>query len=655
MTTTSNEIISIPPEPSTDPAQQKKSVCDFKLTKKIGEGTFGTVRLGVNVQTGEEVAVKILEKVKILQLEDKTRVEREIKILKCLRHSNIVHLYSVIQTDKSIYLIMEYVHGKELFDYIIENGKLSELEACKFYQQIISGVEYLHKLKIVHRDLKPENLLLDSKTKDLKIVDFGLSNLYNTSKNYMLKSACGSPCYAAPEMLNGKEYKAPPIDIWSSGIILYAMLCGYLPFEDDDNEELYKKICNGKFTIPAFVSDPAKDLIKKILTTDPNHRIGIYQIKNHPWFNLLNPALNINEGLLINQVVIPLDESVITEMIKKFGFTDKEEIRSSILSNRHNDIATIYYLIMRRKVREGKKSIADLRSNLFLKYVRSQENLFANYNFDFDKVIESRKQGVKLEKEKKNQKRRDVKSVDSSSTVPSEKVSPKKRLQRKKANTTSPIEERGNKNLVQVKTESSIRKNNIETFKNFLPKQNTFMKKGIFINTTNHSKERNPVSKHNTKTKFISPSNVHTAALSLNIEDDEKKIEQKQQEFQNSHYKTNTSPNFTSATLKGVTINIPEKSKKEVFLPCDLSCLSFKSKKELKESVISALEKMKIKYRSPQGRILIENFKENFKMEIKIAEVNDFSTGYVLKFKRILGNLISYSILSRKILKRVEL
>ena len=163
-----SEIISIPPEVSNAPSLLNKSVCDFKLTKKIGEGTFGTVRLGVNIQTGEEVAIKILEKVKILQLEDKTRVEREIKILKCLRHANIVHLYSVLQTDKSIYLIMEYIHGKELFDYIIENGKLNELEACKFYQQIISGIEYLQKLKIVHRDLKPENLLLDTKTKDIK-------------------------------------------------------------------------------------------------------------------------------------------------------------------------------------------------------------------------------------------------------------------------------------------------------------------------------------------------------------------------------------------------------------------------------------------------------------------------------------------------------
>ena len=643
-----SEIISIPPEVSNAPSLLNKSVCDFKLTKKIGEGTFGTVRLGVNIQTGEEVAIKILEKVKILQLEDKTRVEREIKILKCLRHANIVHLYSVLQTDKSIYLIMEYIHGKELFDYIIENGKLNELEACKFYQQIISGIEYLQKLKIVHRDLKPENLLLDTKTKDLKIVDFGLSNIYGTSKNYMLKSACGSPCYAAPEMLNGKEYKAPPIDIWSSGIILYAMLCGYLPFEDENNEELYKKICNGKFSIPSFISEPARDLIKKILTTEPNHRIGIYQIKNHPWFNLLNPNLNINEGLLINQMVIPLDEGVISDMINKYGFMDKEKIRACILSNRHNDIATIYYLLLRKKTRQGKKSVADLKSNIFLQYIKSRDNLFENYGFDFDKVIECRKEGIVKEREKKTIKknRRDIRSCDSVSTNPSEKISPNNQITRKKANTTSPIEKR-NKQIVALKSNSNFRKNtnNIGTLKGFKQVKH----KAIFINTKKLNgikplRNNSNASKH----KIVSPITRHTITLSLN-ENESKQAGKKQKEF--CKLKTSTSPNVEN-NLSSALTSIMEKSSPHI-KPYDLSCISFKTKRQIKESILLALEKLKIKSRSPKGKIVIETFKENFKMEISIVELNQ--NGYYLKFKRILGNLMTYSTLSRRILKRVEL
>ena len=645
-----SEIISIPSEVSNDPSLNNKSICDFKLTKKIGEGTFGTVRLGVNIQTGEEVAIKILEKVKILQLEDKTRVEREIKILKCLRHANIVQLYSVLQTDKSIYLIMEYIHGKELFDYIIENGKLNELEACKFYQQIISGIEYLQKLKIVHRDLKPENLLLDTKTKDLKIVDFGLSNIYGASKNYMLKSACGSPCYAAPEMLNGKEYKAPPIDIWSSGIILYAMLCGYLPFEDENNEELYKKICNGKFSIPPFISEPARDLIKKILTTEPNHRIGIYQIKNHPWFNLLNPTLNINEGLLINQMVIPLDEGVISDMVKYYGFKDKGEIRASILSNRHNDIATIYYLLLRKKTRQGKKSVADLKSHLFLKYIRSNDNLFENYGYDFDKVIECRKEGIVKEKEKIliKKKRRDIKSCDSVSTNPSEKISPNNQITRKKANTTSPIEKR-NKQNIPLKSKTNFRKNtnNIGILKGNFSK--SVKHKEIFINTKNlniikPSKDNSQISKH----KMFSPITKHSIKLSLN-EEDIKQVTKKQKEL--CYLKTSTSPNVANHPTLALS-SIKEKTSSHI-KPYDLSCISFRTKKQIKESILLALEKLKIKSRTPQGKIVIETFKDNFKMEIKIVELNQ--NGYYLKFKRILGNIMTFSTLSRRILKKVEL
>ena len=606
-TSTSNEIqtITIPPESSS---KETKSHCSFTLTKKLGEGTFGTVRLGINVETGEQVAVKILEKVKILQLEDKTRVENEIKILKCLRHANIVHLYSVVQTDTAIYLIMEYIHGKELFDYIIENRKLDELEACKFFQQIISGVEYLHKLKVVHRDLKPENLLLDTKTKDLKIVDFGLSNLYKNTKNQMLKSACGSPSYAAPEMLNGKEYKAPPVDIWSSGVILYAMLCGYLPFEDDDNEELYKKICSGKFTIPAFVSDPAKDLIKKILVTDPSHRIGIYQIKNHPWFNLLNPTLNINEGLLINQIVIPLDENVINEMMKKFGFENKEEIRASVLSNRHNDIATIYYLIMRRRMREGKKSIADLKSNLFLKYIRDKANLFERYNFDFDKVINDRKDGVKKDTEKKKE------SSNANTTLPSTAQTDKQSKQsRKQSHTTSPFADKLSKTHFNLKTES----NNIKPLKQILTKVSTIKPKLIYINTSNKG--------------YKSPISLHKQSLSLNV-------------VPTLQNKTETSPSLP------IILKTSEPN------PIDLSCLSFKPKSQIKENIINALDSMRIKFRAPSGRIIIENFKENnFKMEIKIVEVNDIENCHSIKFRRILGNMDTYTHISRRILKRLVL
>lgn len=217
-------------------------------------------------------------------------------------HHNIIKIYSVIETPTTIFLIMEYASGGELFDHIVLKKRLTEPEACRFFQQIISGLEYLHKLGTVHRDLKPENLLLDHK-KDIKIVDFGLSNTY--SEGELLKTPCGSPCYAAPEMIAGKQYSGMLVDVWSSGIILYAMVCGFLPFDDQNNDILYKKITEGKYTIPNFVSDSVKDLIKRILNNDPNKRFNIEQIKNHPWFHINNPPI-INEGLFIKLHTIPV-------------------------------------------------------------------------------------------------------------------------------------------------------------------------------------------------------------------------------------------------------------------------------------------------------------------------------------------------------------
>ena len=176
---------------------------------------------------------------------------------------------------------MEYASGGELFDYIVANTRLKEEEACKYFQQIISGVEYIHQLNIVHRDLKPENLLLDHK-KNIKIVDFGLSNTYGFGE--LLKTACGSPCYAAPEMIAGKKYLGANVDIWSCGIIMFALICGFLPFEDPDTSKLYKKILSGEFKIPSFVSKEAADLLQKILNTDPEKRYKIEDIRAHPWF-----------------------------------------------------------------------------------------------------------------------------------------------------------------------------------------------------------------------------------------------------------------------------------------------------------------------------------------------------------------------------------
>ena len=372
-------------KPEQTPLSKVKNIAQFSMGEKLGEGTFGVVRIATHILTGERVAVKVLDRARIREQADKTRIEREIEILKKLHHSNIIHLYSVINTNYTLYLVQEYASGKELFEYIISKKKLSDNEACKYFQQIISGVEYIHKLQIAHRDLKPENMLLTS-SKDIKIVDFGLSNTYK--KGGLLSTACGSPCYAAPEMLSGKQYRGITVDIWSCGVILFVMLCGYLPFEDNNNESLYKKIIGGKYTIPNFVSKSGKDLLKKILETNPRKRITVPEIKKHPWFNIIDSSKNVHNGIDTKVNVIPIDEEIVSKM-ESYEY-NKEEVRANVLMNEHNHITTTYYLLLKKKTRKKVPSVSDLKSEEFEKFYENPENLMSNYSNDITQVIKMR-------------------------------------------------------------------------------------------------------------------------------------------------------------------------------------------------------------------------------------------------------------------------
>ncbi|CAE8616771.1 unnamed protein product, partial [Polarella glacialis] len=198
-----------------------------------------------------------------------------------------VQLYEIIETRRQLYLIMEYASGGELFDYIVAKGKVPEPEACRFFHQIIAGLEKVHAMNIVHRDLKPENLLLDEH-KNIKIVDFGLSNIYRDGE--LLKTACGSPCYAAPEMIAGHSYVPHLTDLWSCGVILFALVCGYLPFEDQNTAALYKKILVAEYRAPKFISEAARDLIARLLTTEPSQRYTVPDVRAHPWYRQIAEA-----------------------------------------------------------------------------------------------------------------------------------------------------------------------------------------------------------------------------------------------------------------------------------------------------------------------------------------------------------------------------
>ncbi|KAF4669317.1 hypothetical protein FOL47_002621, partial [Perkinsus chesapeaki] len=336
----------------------------------------------------EKVAIKILEKDKILTPGDIERVTRELRILRSLRRSpHVVQLFEIMETPREIFMVMEYASGGELFDYIVDKGRICESEACKFLRQIVCGVRHIHRNNVVHRDLKPENLLLD-KDNNIRIADFGLSNFFLPGQP--LRTACGSPCYAPPEMVAGLPYNPIKCDVWSVGIILYAMICGHLPFEDQNTGRLYKKILNGSFEVPSRnrTSPEVRQLIFRMLTSNPNERPSFETLlKTDPFLRgqFASPIVDPASSKLLLPPGTPadhcgvrgcrlceyarqhsdyytgqFDEEVLAEL-GTLGFPPNDVIQN-LINGRKNHATTAYHLLCSKRFREGPPHLYALSS-----------------------------------------------------------------------------------------------------------------------------------------------------------------------------------------------------------------------------------------------------------------------------------------------------
>ncbi|KAK8794641.1 hypothetical protein WA158_001622 [Blastocystis sp. Blastoise] len=261
-----------------------KRIGKYELYENLGEGALGKVKLAKNVETGEKVAIKILNKEKIKKQNLGEQTRKEIAIMKSIHHPNVVNLIETLASNSKIFIVLEYIPNGELFEYISSNGKLEETRARVLFHQLVDGVDYIHSLGICHRDLKPENLLFD-KDNNLRISDFGLSAVTKEAEGeILLHTTCGSPNYVAPEVLTEGGYIGVKADIWSMGVILYVMLVGVLPFDEPALSTLFRKIQHAEYTIPNFVSAGARDLIHNILDPNPKTRYSIWNIRNHPWY-----------------------------------------------------------------------------------------------------------------------------------------------------------------------------------------------------------------------------------------------------------------------------------------------------------------------------------------------------------------------------------
>ncbi|KAM4542288.1 MAP/microtubule affinity-regulating kinase 3a isoform 28-T31 [Odontesthes bonariensis] len=350
---------------STDEAQQPH-VGNYRLLKTIGKGNFAKVKLARHIPTGREVAIKIIDKTQ-LNPNSLQKLFREVRIMKILNHPNIVKLFEVIETERTLYLVMEYASGGEVFDYLVAHGRMKEKEARAKFRQIVSAVQYCHQKHIVHRDLKAENLLLDADM-NIKIADFGFSNEFTMGNK--LDTFCGSPPYAAPELFQGKKYDGPEVDVWSLGVILYTLVSGSLPFDGQNLKELRERVLRGKYRIPFYMSTDCENLLKRFLVLNPAKRGTLEQIMKDRW---INAGFEEDELKPYTEPELDITDQKRIDVMVGMGY-NLDDIQESLAKMKYDEI-TATYLLLGRKASELEPSESASSSNLSLAKPRPSSEL----------------------------------------------------------------------------------------------------------------------------------------------------------------------------------------------------------------------------------------------------------------------------------------
>ncbi|XP_029109728.1 serine/threonine-protein kinase BRSK1-like isoform X6 [Scleropages formosus] len=338
-------------EPSGSPSAQY--VGPFRLEKTLGKGQTGLVKLGVHCVTGQKVAIKMVNREKLSE-SVLMKVEREIAILKLIEHPHVLKLYDVYENNRHLYLVLEHVSGGELFDYLVKKGRLTPKEARKFFRQIISALDFCHSHAICHRDLKPENLLLDEKN-NIRIADFGMASLQVGDR--LLETSCGSPHYACPEVIRGEKYDGRRADVWSCGVILFALLVGALPFDHDNLRQLLEKVKSGVFHMPHFIPPDCQALLRGMIEVNPDKRLTLEAIQKHPWYlggrNEPCPEQPPPRRVSLKRILslTELDPDVLDSMYSLGCFRDRVKLARDLQREEDNQEKMIYYLLLDRKER----------------------------------------------------------------------------------------------------------------------------------------------------------------------------------------------------------------------------------------------------------------------------------------------------------------
>jgi len=579
--------------------ESNNSIDNYQLGKTIGKGNFAKVKVALHVISGAEVAVKIIDKNNMTDV-SLAKLMREVKIMKILKHPNIVELYEVIETEDTLYLIMEYASGGEVFDFLVEHGRMKEKVARQKFRHILSAVEYCHSNGIVHRDLKAENLLLDHNM-NVKIADFGFSNNY--SEGEKLDTFCGSPPYAAPELFQGKKYDGPEVDVWSLGVILYTLVSGSLPFDGSNLKELRERVLRGKYRIPFYMSAECEQLLRKFLVLVPSRRTSLRQVLDAEWINLESEHLmpHVNPDITSQG----FNTNVLAEMMK-IGFV-RESVEKAITDKMFDHQHASYMLLQ-------KVGSYDL-----------QESSVDDEDLDVDHVHRPNSVAGHESESNKSQSRGPILDLTTGRTSVPTMPSHQSSKQFQELSRDKPI-------LTRRATEGITPKN--------VTSARTNMNSSVRKSTT--GTEAAPVQQLNEMS--LRP---RTDKSPTDPNGDLPMMQKKNSFMRRRFSRSNVQPNATP-------IQIGNAQPRVLRFTFSRTNTSSKPPKDLLSDIMAVLEKNKVQYQQQEPFVLVCAFGEELRFEIEVCKLPRLSM-HGLKHKRIAGESLGYKNICTKILNELNM
>ena len=359
-----------------------KNIGPYEIIDLLKEGSTSKIYLAKSKYTNEHVAIKVLNKTPLNNnLDELLLMTKQIETLKILKHRNILTLYEIYESPKYIYLVTEYLPGKDLIEKLIRQKRFNEEEALRIFFQLLDALTYMHKMNICHRNIRTEHIVFDKNNRP-KIVGFGFSSFYESNK--LIEGAYGSLCYACPEIIDEIPYNPELADVWSLGVILYVLICGYLPFSDEDDNKNKILISSGKIDFPKEISNKLKDLLRHMLDINPNKRYTFQKIIKHPRIQPYSEKF-FSQGINIHKMIYPVDERILN-IINEYGF-DKNKVKNDLIMNKYNIGTGIYKQIVRKLLDLKIKNIFDLWSEEFVAYRDDEKNKYQEGDKKYDDFI----------------------------------------------------------------------------------------------------------------------------------------------------------------------------------------------------------------------------------------------------------------------------